>query len=121
MAAHAPSAWRPAVYAAFMRERLRPAQDLLSRVQKITAQQPSMIDVGCGSGGSSKLVLNRFPAGRLVCLDNSPEMLSVAKDDPALNGRELVSFLGESIEDHFAKVTTGHLYDLIFANASLHW
>lgn len=104
-----------------MLERMRPAQDLLSRVRKITAQQPSILDAGCGNGGSSKLLMDRFPQARMLCLDNSPEMLAAAQEDTMLNGRALVSFGCEGIEDHFSSATSGALYDLIYANASLHW
>jgi len=116
-------AWQPAKYAQFRDERLRPASDLLSRVPKLTAKQPSILDAGCGDGGPSRLLLERHPSARMLCLDSSPEMLSAAEADPGLSGRALVNFACQSIEEHFAPAaaTSGPLYDLIFANASLQY
>jgi hypothetical protein len=59
----------------------------------------------------------------MLCLDSSPEMLSAAEADPGLSGRALVNFACQSIEEHFAPAaaTSGPLYDLIFANASLQY
>ena len=50
-------------------------------------------------------------------------MLEAAQSDEALNGREMVRFSHERIEEHFkpSSATSGSLYDLIFANASLQW
>ena len=119
----AAAAWSPQRYSHFTLERLRPAQDLLTRVNNLSAAQPSIIDVGCGAGGPAKLLMARFPKARLLCMDSSPDMLEAARADPALSGRQLVSFECASIEDTFgaANVTAGTFYDLIFANASLHW
>ena len=117
------SLWNPANYSEFAQERLRPARDLLHRVPRISANQPDIIDAGCGEGGPSKLLLERFPAAKLLCLDASEEMLAAAQEDDALNGREMVKFSHGSIEEHFAAsaATSGKLYDLVFSNAALHW
>ena len=50
-------------------------------------------------------------------------MLDAARADQALSGREMVKFTQGSIEGHFCQstATSGSLYDLVFANASLHW
>ena len=115
--------WNPARYAQYAVERLRPASDLLARVPKLTASQPLICDVGCGDGGPAKLLLQRFPKARLLCIDSSPEMLAAAQADEALTGRSYVRFACEDVETHFAKgaVPSGELYDLVYTNSSLHW
>ena len=116
------SAWSPARYALFRSERLRPAADLLARVPKIAASQPQIIDAGSGDGSASKLLLERWPSASLECLDSSEEMLDAARADTALSGR-LVTFTAADIHSHFAESSgvNGTFYDLVFANASLHW
>ena len=119
------NAWQPQMYSKFRFERLRPPSDLLSRVPKLTASHPHIVDVGCGDGGPSKLLLARFPTANLLCLDSSEEMLAATKADEALASRSAVSFKCEEIVAHFPPVAagapSGDLYDLIFANASLQW
>lgn len=115
--------WDPAGYKDFAAERLRPVRDLLNQVPKISATQPHVVDVGCGAGGSSMLLLEKFPSAKMLCMDSSPEMLAAAEAEDALNSRALLKFKLETIEEHFstAAAASGGLYDLIFANESLHW
>lgn len=100
---------------------MRPVGDLLSRVpQKLQGVMPSVIDVGCGVGAASKLLLERYPEAKLLCLDRDAARLKRAEDDEVLSSRALVEFKHTTAEEHFADVT-GPLYDLIFSNAALHW
>jgi trans-aconitate 2-methyltransferase len=115
--------WNPARYQQFAAERLRPALDLMARLPKLSAAQPAIADVGCGSGGPAKLLLQRFPSAKLLLIDSSPEMLEVARSDSALQGRQMVSFHCERFEEHFSAQAgvDGPLYDCVFSNAALHW
>lgn len=121
----APTAWAPQMYSNFRKDRLRPPSDLLSRVPKLSGSHPNIVDVGCGDGQASKLLLSKFPTAKLLCLDSSEEMLAAARGDEALASRSAVEFKCEEIVAHFptpaAGAPSGNLYDLIFANASLQW
>jgi trans-aconitate 2-methyltransferase len=61
----------------FEEERTRAARDLLSRVPDF---EPKLIvDLGCGPGNSTLLLHSRFPKGEILGVDNSSNMLDVAK------------------------------------------
>ena len=84
------TAWGPSSYTEFAQERLRPARDLLNRVPHISASHPDIIDAGCGEGGPSKLLLERFPSGKLLCLDLHVMLLPHARMN---GGRGLTLFV----------------------------
>ena len=82
-----------------------------------------MIDVGCGSGDSAKLLLDQWPNAKLTLMDSCMERLEMAKTDEALRSRSLVTFLHEDANEHFSyeAASSGEMYDLVFSNAALHW
>ena len=72
------SEWDADQYLKFEAERTRPSADLLARVPLTEARR--CIDIGCGPGNSTELVLGRFPEAIVTGLDNSPGMLSKARE-----------------------------------------
>lgn len=101
--------WEPDRYLAFQAERDRPAQDLLSRVTNWVSRA---VDLGCGPGNSTELVLRRFPGAAVMGVDNSPEMIAAAR----------MRLPGVVFETADIAVWDGPgPFDLIFANASLQW
>jgi len=103
-------AWDPAQYLKFAGERLRPALDLLAR---IPSEAPdTVVDLGCGAGTLTPLLLQRWPHARLVGVDSSPEMLAKARAD-----HPQATFVQADI----ATWRPPHPVDVLYSNATLHW
>lgn len=102
--------WNPTLYRRFEDERTRPVRELLARVPLEDAQL--VVDLGCGPGNSTELLLERFANARVTGTDTSAEMLASARK--RLPGCEFeLSDVG-SWQPSVAP-------DLIFANAVLQW
>lgn len=69
--------WSPSIYLRFEDERTRPSRDLLAQVP--LADPARVVDMGCGPGNSTELLLARYPAADVIGLDNSPNMLAEAR------------------------------------------
>jgi trans-aconitate 2-methyltransferase len=102
--------WNPALYRRFEDERTRPAWELLSRVPLGHASHA--VDLGCGPGNSTELLVERFAGAQVVGTDNSPSMLETAR-------KRLPSVRFE-LSDISAWVPDNPP-DLIYANAALQW
>ena len=102
--------WNPQLYSRYEDERTRPARELLGRVP---LTDPSVVvDLGCGPGNSTELLVARFPKARVTGVDNSKAMLeSAAKRLPG------VSFVASDIKDWMPQEAP----HLIYANAALQW
>jgi trans-aconitate 2-methyltransferase len=102
--------WSPSHYLKFEDERTRPARDLLAQVP-LTAPQV-VVDMGCGPGNSTELLVARYPEARVTGLDNSPNMLAEARTRvPAASFAEA--------DAHTWTPAPGT--DLVFANAIYQW
>jgi trans-aconitate methyltransferase len=104
------SDWNSALYLKFENERTRAASDLLARVPRFETKM--IFDLGCGPGNSTELLAQAFPEAKLVGVDYSANMLSVAR-----NRVPRAEFLKQDIESWRPTEQA----DLIFANASLHF
>jgi trans-aconitate 2-methyltransferase len=102
--------WNPSLYRRFEDERTRPAEDLLARVALERAA--CVVDLGCGPGNSTELLVQRFPGAKVTGTDSSQPMLESARARLPQCQFEL-SDVG-SWQPQQAP-------DLIFANAVLHW
>lgn len=102
--------WNAGQYLKFEEERTRPASDLLARVPLPDAK--CCIDLGCGPGNSTELIVQRYPSAQITGLDSSDDMLAKARQRlPGL---------------HFEKGDIAQWdpvdpFDLIYANAAMQW
>lgn len=109
----AKDAWDPAQYQRFRAERERPFFDLLALV----AHRPRMrvLDLGCGTGALTAEAHRELGAAHTLGVDRSAAMLANA---PAIAGLSLTQ---ASIEDVVAAPEHAGAFELVLANASLHW
>jgi len=102
--------WNPALYRRYEDERTRPAAELLARVPLTEATQA--VDLGCGPGNSTELLVQRFAGAAVVGVDNSEAMLASA--------RERLPYARFEFGD-IATWQPALPPDLIYANAALQW
>ncbi|MSQ24514.1 MAG: methyltransferase domain-containing protein [Chloroflexi bacterium] len=102
--------WDPAQYLKFADYRLRPAVDLLNRID---FDDPSDVyDLGAGTGNATRLLQARWPNAAVTGVDASEEMLVKAQAD------------GPNI--HWQQADLGRWQpstpaNVIYSNAALHW
>ena len=109
------TAWNPDLYRRYEDERTRPAQELLARVPLSEAR--GIVDLGCGPGNSTELLVRRYPQAQVTGIDNDAAMISSAR--LRLPG---VAFEQADLAAPDAWAALGRpAPDLIYANAALQW
>lgn len=102
--------WDPKVYLAFGGERTRAAAELVARIDCTSPR--TIADLGCGPGNSTRLLAARWPDAAIDGIDNSHAMLREARES-AVRARW--------IEADISAWAPEAMYDIIYANATLHW
>jgi trans-aconitate 2-methyltransferase len=102
--------WSPSTYLKFEDERTRPARDLLAQVPLTSPAR--VVDMGCGPGNSTELLVERFPAAEVIGLDTSPNMLAEARQ------RVPSARFAEADANHWVPEPGT---ELVFANAIYQW
>src|SRR5947209_7057439 len=77
----------------------------------------TVVDAGCGSGRLTASLLERLPAGHVVAVDHSQNMLDVARRNLAPRFGDRVSFVQADI----ATLRLPERVDIIFSTATFHW
>lgn len=102
--------WSPSKYSAFEAERNRPIRDLLAELPAIRGARA--VDLGCGPGNSTELLLAKYPDANVLGIDSAPAMIEAAKKRlPAARFE-----VGDLATWH-----TETPLDVVLANASLQW
>lgn len=102
--------WNPDLYLKFDKERTQPSIDLVSR---ITIHKPSrIIDIGCGPGNSTQILVQKWPDSMIIGVDNSPAMIEKAKKDYPDQNWQILDAGKDKFEGD---------YDLVFSNATIQW
>ena len=103
--------WDPDRYLTYADERGRPFVELLARVDAVDPD--TVVDLGCGPGNLTALLVERWPGARVAGLDSSAEMIEKARaTTPA------VDFYVADLRDW----STGtERIDVLVSNATLQW
>lgn len=102
--------WSARQYLKFEDERTRPPRDLLAQVPLERPRR--VVDLGCGPGNSTELLVARYPQSDVVGLDSSPDMLRKARER-----LPQCRFVEADIATWQPEPGT----DLIFGNAVMQW
>jgi len=103
--------WNPAQYLKFASERTRPCHDLANRIAVSDARR--VIDLGCGPGNSTEVLVDRWPHAEIIGLDNSVEMINSARKSSSD-----CRWIHQDISEWAAESDP---FDVVFSNAALHW
>jgi trans-aconitate 2-methyltransferase len=105
------ASWQPEQYLRFEEERTRPCRDL---VKSIEVSPRTVIDLGCGPGNSTAVLVERWPSAEVTGLDSSDSMLG-----RATSASTPVRWMQQDIAEWAAQEEP--LFDIVFSNAALHW
>jgi len=104
------TAWNAAQYVKFEDERTRPVRDLANAVPIEAPRR--LVDLGCGPGNSTEVLIARYPGAAVTGMDSSPDMLAAARK--RLPG---VAFVAGDLVDWMPAEPV----DLLFSNAVFQW
>lgn len=102
--------WNPDQYLKFSEPRLRPALDLLARID--SAAPHRVCDLGCGAGNVTGFLKRRWPNSHVTGVDDSESMLAKAK-----SSHPDIEWIHHGIDGWKASTP----YDVVYSNAALHW
>ncbi|MGH2532168.1 MAG: class I SAM-dependent methyltransferase [Thermomicrobiales bacterium] len=80
----------------------------------------TVMDAGCGTGRLTADLLERLPTGHVIALDQSQNMLDVARDNLVPRYGDRVSFVQADLQA-LDPAVIGKPVDVIFSTAAFHW
>ena len=108
--------WDANLYLKFADHRLRPALDLMGRLDPSLDEREghAIYDLGCGAGNLTGILAARFPKSKVVGIDSSEEMLAKAR---AQDAGSRVSFAKGDLAHFVPSLPPAVLY----SNAAYQW
>lgn len=103
--------WDPDQYLKFAGPRLRPALDLILRIEPRRFPE-AVVDLGCGTGHITNLLSDRFIEAQVEGVDSSSAMLEVAR-------AETPDIIWTKAD--LATWSAAKPVDVLYSNAALHW
>ena len=116
LAAESSTVWDANLYLKFADARMRPALDLMGRLDAASGARPghAIYDLGCGAGNISRILAERFPQARVIGIDSSEEMLAKARSQTA---DRRVSFA----KGDLTKFQPSTPPSILYSNAAYQW
>jgi len=102
--------WNPELYLKFDKERTQPSIDLVSRIDFDKPEK--IVDIGCGPGNSTQILVLRWPDSQIIGIDNSPAMIEKARKDYPKQEWRILDAGTDAINEKF---------DIVFSNATIQW
>ena len=109
------SDWNPEQYEKFIKDRTQPAIDLANRLE--VKEVKRILDLGCGTGNSTRILKDRFSDAMVFGADNSDEMLAKAKKT-----HPDIEFIHLDVGGDLSEVRDmDERFDIVFSNACIQW
>jgi len=99
---------------AVLQSRVR--EELLARLDYVTLEPATILDVGCGTGHATRALKDRYPRARVIALDVSEGMLAMARRRQSWR-RRFDRVCGDAMR---LPLTAGSV-DLVFSSLTLQW
>ncbi|OKL55325.1 Trans-aconitate 2-methyltransferase [Talaromyces atroroseus] len=113
--------WNAAQYLKFEEERTRPVRDLLAQIPVHSPRR--VVDLGCGPGNSTSVLLARWPNAHITGMDSSPDMIRTARQTlPQLDFElaDLATWTPSYLSSSSPVEEDGQV-DVFFSNAVFQW
>ncbi len=107
--------WNAADYASHSAAQQEWAMELINKLRLFGNE--ALLDIGCGDGKVSAAVADVLPYGFVLAIDNSPNMIDLAKGGFPPAKHPNLSFLLLDAR----KMAFSSQFDVVFSNAALHW
>jgi trans-aconitate 2-methyltransferase len=114
--AEASTKWDANLYLKFADARMRPALDLMARLDPANAERPgyAIYDLGCGAGNIARILAERFPGSPVIGVDSSEDMLAKARSQTV---DKRVTFE----KGDLAHFKSGTPPSILYSNAAYQW
>lgn len=107
--------WNAADYAKNSSAQLEWAQELIAKLA--LNGDEALLDIGCGDGKISALIAQALPAGRVLGIDLSADMIQLARETYAARSHPNLRFL----QMDATRIQQAKAFDVAFSTAALHW
>ncbi len=107
--------WNAADYSKNSSNQLRWAKELIPKL-KLSGKE-NLLDIGCGDGKVTAELAKNLPEGTVIGIDNSQEMIDLAKASFPKTSYPNLSFQKMDAKE----LNFNEQFDRVFSNAVLHW